>query len=452
MVLLAAAAVSRPVAAQDGNRAQSFEERLAALEAQLETFEELVDETRELISEIREEHARAGGNSTKARQQQAVAEAAKPRDIGAAPAPSQNLSVSSAPAEAGFEIEPSAALAASAATGVSGRSLRSTPAPEFEFLVSADDSTASLSLTFDLSSTNDPRTGRYSAEQLNLSGTTSLSDGEGSFLGLDSLNNGTEFKLSYVSYFTGNSGLTNRQASLERRRVILDAVRACESVRAVDQCNPNDPATTITQFVRTHLSPARARRLIDSATPDNLAYLGIEGSASQQNFTFFQPDTILTESDSRFGFGGTIFGGMLFGEGLRTSLGGSFTYSRRYRAQSSVTLCQPNDETNLTQCRTAAAGTPARNTRSIIGLELRHAAAAPFGEYSSLAIAPEVNFDLESDDFSIDVPIYFIPKDGGHLRGGLRASYVNARDSNGDRNGDFSLGMFVGVPFSLFGP
>ncbi|MBD8548851.1 hypothetical protein [Sphingomonas sp. CFBP 8760] len=62
-----------------------------------------------------------------------------------------------------------------------------------------------------------------------------------------------------------------------------------------------------------------------------------------------------------------------------------------------------------------------------------------------------MSYDTSNDILSLDVPVYIARDDAGQLRGGLRAIYTDRPDPTGGRTDDLSIGIFIGVPFSIFG-
>ncbi|MFZ1367373.1 hypothetical protein, partial [Sphingorhabdus sp.] len=60
------------------------------------------------------------------------------------------------------------------------------------------------------------------------------------------------------------------------------------------------------------------------------------------------------------------------------------------------------------------------------------------------------SYDIENKAFAVDVPLYLFPDNKGALKGGVRFGYTNTKDALGKRDGDFQLGLFFGVPFSIF--
>jgi hypothetical protein len=72
------------------------------------------------------------------------------------------------------------------------------------------------------------------------------------------------------------------------------------------------------------------------------------------------------------------------------------------------------------------------------------------GEFAKFAIAPQFSYDLVGDAYGVDVPFYLVGDGKGKLRGGFRLGYTNQKKADGGRDDDISLGVFLGVPFSVF--
>jgi hypothetical protein len=214
-------------------------------------------------------------------------------------------------------------------------------------------------------------------------------------------------------------------------------------------CDPNNFADGAGGFVAKY-NPENYRSYLGAAFPDNVTFYGVEFAGNQASYKFLNRPTFAMGKESHFSYSATVFGGMLLDHGL-TSVGGSFTYGRNFEAADDVTICQTTAVPGQSQCITAADGAPSRSIDKIIAIEFRHAFAGKIGELANAAIGAEFSYDLKSKAYSLDVPLYLISDDKGQLRGGIRGTYLNQRDTvNGGRDGDFGLSLFVGVPFSIF--
>ena len=56
-----------------------------------------------------------------------------------------------------------------------------------------------------------------------------------------------------------------------------------------------------------------------------------------------------------------------------------------------------------------------------------------------MAIAPQVTYDTEDDEFLVEVPLYLQRNENSGLDAGIEFNYSSERD-------DFAVGFFVGVP------
>jgi hypothetical protein len=336
------------------------------------------------------------------------------------------------------------ALSASVANGTNGSPLKSSKTPDLQVLASSTDKIASIAWSVDLST--QPRSNHLAADQFTLTASGKLDDnGEAQLLGLRGFPNGTEIKLAYTHY--GSRILLN---GVEKEQVRI-AREKCLSQPGSDAktCNPYDYASGVSVFVAKY-NPAGLQPLLNEVLPGPVWYYGIEMAGNHVSYKYLNRSTFTIGKESQFGYGATAFGGILIGSG-QTSIGGAFTYRRQYEEQDPVTLCQAVAATVQTQCITAPDGRPVMSTQAIISVDFRHAFATNVGQFASLAIAPEFSADIDNHAYSIDVPLYFASAADGKFRGGIRGVYLNERDEkNGGRKGSFALGLFVGVPFSLF--
>lgn len=342
----------------------------------------------------------------------------------------------------------SAALSASVANGTNGSTFKSTNTPEIQLVASAGEKTASLAWTLDIS--GQPSPGRLGIDQMTMTATSKLNDsGNAPILGLKGFSNGTEIKISYVHF-----GSRWAPSAAERPEV-AEARKNCEveekgKPNISTLCNPYSTETGLSTFVAKY-NPAKHRSLLNAALPGNTHFFGLEFAGNQASYKFLNRSTFKLGKESHFGYSTTVFGGLLLDHGL-TSLGGSFTYGRNYQAGDDVTICQATTVVGQTQCITAPDGAPIRSTSKIVAAEARHAFAGKIGEHAKMAIGGEFSYDLNSKAYSIDVPLYLITDEKGLLRGGIRGTYLNQKDTvNGGRRGDVGLSLFVGVPFSVFG-
>ncbi|MEG3148011.1 hypothetical protein U1839_25455 [Sphingomonas sp. RT2P30] len=368
---------------------------------------------------------------------------------GQAPDPNENLAVThenGAPRRmAGSEGNGAFAdaLASSVANGANGSPLKSTPTPDLQFVASAKDKVGSLAYTLDLSRSSN---GRYlSADQLSITASTALDDdGNSELVALDGFSNGTEVKLSYT-HFGSRMDLNG-----EEKSEVAEARRRCLEIpgNSATVCNPYAYKTGVSSFVAKYY-PGGLDSLLDHVLPGSVWFAGLAFTGNQASYKYLDRTSFAALKTSHFGYGGTLFGGLLFGHG-QTSLIGSFDYRRKYKAADPVEVCQPVTGTVQTQCITLADGAPIRSTHEIFGLEFRHAFPVSIGSFARLAIGPRVLTDVSNHSYSVEFPIYFVGDGTGKLRGGIRAVYLNEKAKTGGREDSLAAGVFVGVPFSAF--
>lgn len=173
-------------------------------------------------------------------------------------------------------------------------------------------------------------------------------------------------------------------------------------------------------------------------------YLGLNGTLARSNYGYLT-QTPLTKSEvSKTKYKVQGFGGWIFPSG-NASLTGWFSYARTFTPGEDVELCAPNGVGSQIQCFTGALGAPVQSDRYTVGGEARVLfALGRSADSAKIGIAPTVSYEVKSDAFYLELPVYLAPaKDGKRLNGGVRMAYDTSKD-------DFAIGLFVGVPFSIF--
>lgn len=170
-------------------------------------------------------------------------------------------------------------------------------------------------------------------------------------------------------------------------------------------------------------------------------FYGLEATANRNTFKFLDRPSFTLSEEKKTGYQVSAFGGIIGGTG-NWSLRGGFSHSRSYSGQDEVEICQTTTVIGQTQCLTGADGAPGKKTLNVISAEGRILFPLS-GVYSQIGVAPEVALDVDSGEYSVDVPIYFAPNKDGHLTGGIRVGYASEKDN-------LTFGLFVGVPFTVF--
>lgn len=196
------------------------------------------------------------------------------------------------------------------------------------------------------------------------------------------------------------------------------------------------------ELIRTYGDPSRVDVGITGVAGDAPTFFfGGEGTVSHKNYSFLDRTAFAIDDVNRTGYQASAFAGVIGGTGT-WSLRAGFSHSRSYRDARKIELCQPVGGGNQTQCLSGPDGRPIRRQSTVLSLEGRHLFQVGGSLIPAIGIAPEFAYDFESDEFSIDVPIYLAGAQGS-LTGGVRVGY----SSDGDET---VIGLFVGVPFTVF--
>jgi hypothetical protein len=365
---------------------------------------------------------------------------------------------------------------ASVANGPNDRELKTSDAPQIQLLATADAKTVSMSWSYKFDR------GERGVTQFTLGVSTALNDnGRGTeLLGLKGFPGGTEVTLNFTHFSAAFNEIDtvrsrsmaetaqdfgrNETDSCAARWAALgerDAERLCDegmtALRAQVAARvettrlgiaPETEEEARATILRSRSASDIGSFLLTHTPPSSIWFLGSEFTGNQDNFKYLDQPLFRTLKSSKFGYTGSVFTGWIWPMS-RASVMGSVSYGRTYDAQGAITLCQAINAIPQSQCITAPAGRPERSTSAIATLDVRKALLFESGRGATLAIAPSASIDLRNGDYSFDLPIYFAQDDKNKLIGGVRLGYLNTRKAGGGRSGDFSVGLFVGVPFSL---
>lgn len=113
-------------------------------------------------------------------------------------------------------------------------------------------------------------------------------------------------------------------------------------------------------------------------------------------------------------------------------------YSREesYEAQNKSLICNQIENSASLNCNEASLGAPSLQKKDLL-----------FGEYrmklgKKLSISPRVEYDAESSDWAVSVPVYFASNKENTFSSGVRLGW--------DEEDDFGVSLFFGTPFKLF--
>ena len=258
---------------------------------------------------------------------------------------------------------------------------------------------------------------------------------------LDSLANGSKLTLR-----VGHFGLRPADPDQVAEDIVNDSRRECVRIRqsgtnAIPAVS-HEEATRQCQGMSTNplvhtYRLERYREYLRHTIPTGATDVGLDLSVGINEFQWTDPVTFGPQKSQEVDWSVTanfaqFFSGFVFSA--------SASYQSAYEAAPEQQLCPPN-----AACVTARAAAPSRSEHFVLSAGLRYRFIGGDGRLARLAIAPQINYDVEDDVWAVDVPIYFIPGPNGGLNGGVRLGYRS------DRDNEFSVGLFIGTTFSLLG-
>lgn len=126
---------------------------------------------------------------------------------------------------------------------------------------------------------------------------------------------------------------------------------------------------------------------------------------------------------------------------LTMSARARLVYGQSYKDNDEAEICRTVSIPAGDECIKGPDGAPIRQRTGLASVEGRKVLTV--NDKTQIAIAPQVTYRFEDKNVGVEVPIYLVPDEEGKLSGGIKAVY----NSKGD---EFAVGLFVGVPFSIF--
>jgi hypothetical protein len=318
-----------------------------------------------------------------------------------------------------------------------------------EINASKDSSQVKMALTSTLSTTRFDESGKglgnYSTLGFTASAPLNKSGDFTDLATLDGFANSFNLKLRWSSFrlFLSEGLDTGRDEEIEELAVTNCRKAAGQDQGALKACAPNpiDDA-----FIRTWAGVALQDEYLSIFFPDKMAFgFGLEGTIGYRKFQYLDAAAIALRSNEKIPWGLRAYGS-LFPARTLASLTGAIEYQRAYEDQKAAIACPGPVANTPILCLEGPNGAPKQKDKILGSLELRNQFNLKGnGLFKSVGLSTQLTYDIESDAFGIDVPIYLVPDEKGRLIGGLRFGYRTDKD-------DFVVGVFVGSAFSLFQP
>lgn len=172
-----------------------------------------------------------------------------------------------------------------------------------------------------------------------------------------------------------------------------------------------------------------------------LTFMGLDASMGRDDHSFLDRTNFELLSEPRTTWEVGAYYGVI-GSDLSWSLRGRAVYGQSYKDNDEAEICRSvSIPVGGTDCIKGPDGAPIRERTGLVSVEGRKLVTV--NDKTQIALAPQVTYRFEDKNVGVEVPIYLVPDEKGKLSGGIKAVY----NSKGD---EFAVGLFVGVPFSIF--
>lgn len=166
---------------------------------------------------------------------------------------------------------------------------------------------------------------------------------------------------------------------------------------------------------------------------------GVSATAGYQQFGILDRSAFRVDTVDRVGFEIEGFVGAIASNG---NISGRLTaaFVRSFEAQEEVEFCSDVSGETL-ECLNGPSLLPQRSDSFVLRAEGRLVLNRDQYGRPNLAMAPEISYDTNEDEWLFDLPIYLQRSEENGLDAGIRLAY-------GTKDSDFGAGLFVGVPFA----
>lgn len=205
----------------------------------------------------------------------------------------------------------------------------------------------------------------------------------------------------------------------------------------------NRPFANEGDLVDAYLKGPEALAMHRAFSPDKarLTFMGLDASMGRDDHSFLDRTNFKLLSEPRTTWEVGAYYGWI-GSDLTSSLRGRVVYGQTYKDNDEAEICRSvSIPVGGTDCIKGPDGAPIRERTGLASIEGRKLVTV--NGKTQIALAPQVTYRFQDKNVGVEVPIYLVPDEKGKLSGGIKAVY----NSKGD---EFAVGLFVGVPFSIF--
>lgn len=172
----------------------------------------------------------------------------------------------------------------------------------------------------------------------------------------------------------------------------------------------------------------------------NFTFMGIDATVGQDSYSYLDSAAFENTDASRTSWEVGAYYGLINWNSTHSARVRA-VYGKEWKLADETETCRTFVETMEEKCLMGPDGPPKSNMTGLVSLETRHR--FKISETEEIALAPQVTYRFDDKNLGVEVPVYLAPDKDGKLTGGLKFGY----NSKGD---DFGIGLFVGIPFSIF--
>jgi hypothetical protein len=229
-------------------------------------------------------------------------------------------------------------------------------------------------------------------------------------------------------------------------RARLNTLKATNNAAAAiyDACVPSDRPGTLqdtAQLVNTYTDKGKAFADLFYDKSSYLTFYGLDASVGRDDYEYLDRTAFQLANIDRTNWEVGAYAGVINSD-LTFSARARVVYGRHFESAEDGKACHTFTDTLEEQCLTGPDGLPIGKKEGLISIETRHLFA--LDKTNRIALAPQFTYRFEDDSIGVEVPVYLAPGEGGKLTGGLKFAY------NSGTEDEFGIGVFVGIPFSIF--
>jgi hypothetical protein len=222
------------------------------------------------------------------------------------------------------------------------------------------------------------------------------------------------------------------------KAIMRDARLACERTASTEEakadCRNAGPSQEFAEEHSSYSTQALARALFSS-----MWRVGVEASVGLNRFEYFDAG-LVERNKTKPQYAAAVFGAFYPAGGLSAGILKA-EYQRAYEAADETILCKPVITNPAADCVKGSPAAPGRVERLNLSTEFRQV--FPIDKKgAALAVSPKGTIDALSGDYSVELPVYYIPTWDLPISPGASLSYSSDKDK-------VSFGLFLKASFTL---